>query len=200
MGEVERDWDEQLIKASDHLHYETWMLRLTAFQVTGLPTGPSSPVEDADDELSGLRTHTHTSHVDVSVYSSEAPYTPPSVSEEEAVLGNATLEAFAIHIRSLLDFFYLDREKAKPDDVLAEHYFSEPGDWIRDRPELSKSKIKEIKTRVAKEVAHLTYERNRIAEIEWDWPILEYKSVILDALEVFLQNVDNANLSDRWKS
>lgn len=47
-------------------------------------------------------------------------------------------------------------------------------------------------------VAHLTYERNSIDGIEWDWPTLEYKRLILSALDAFLANVDETNLSDRW--
>ena len=190
---------QELIRASDHLHYEIWMLRLTAYLVTGLPTGSSSASEDSGPSGADLHAFTHTTHFEVSLYSSNAPYSPPSEPENDAVLGNATLEAFAIHLRSLLDFFYLDAKKAWADDVLAEHYFSDPDEWRTVRPELPQTKIDEIKARVATEVAHLTYERNHIAEIEWNWPILEYKRVVLAALDAFLRRVDSAKLSDRWQ-
>jgi hypothetical protein len=42
-------------------------------------------------------------------------------------------DVFAIHLRTLLDFFY-PRGKARPTDVLARHFFEVPDRWQPDLP------------------------------------------------------------------
>jgi hypothetical protein len=190
---------EELIKASDHLHYEIWMLRLTAFLLSGVQTGSTSLEASEGEAGVPIHAYTHTTHLEVSVYSSNAPYTPPSPTEHEAVQGNAILESFAIHLRSLLDFFYIDASRAKPGDVLAEHYFPQPAEWHNAKPQLAPDEIARMKERVNKEIAHLTYERNRIAGIDWEWPIIQFKTHVIEALTVFLRRVDRSLLSVRWE-
>jgi hypothetical protein len=72
-------------------------------------------------------------------------------------LTNALLESFVIHVRALVDFFY-PPESAKSDDVIAGHFFDNPGEWERIRPQLSET-LKRGRARAHKEIAHLTYAR-----------------------------------------
>lgn len=45
---------------------------------------------------------------------------------------NAFLEAFVIHFRCTLAFFY--DSKPRPDDAVADDFFDKPADWERLRP------------------------------------------------------------------
>jgi hypothetical protein len=180
---------KKLIAASDHIAYEIWMLRLTAHLLTDLPTG-SPPGQITYKPV----THTHFS--EDPQYSSNAPITPPSKDEHKTVLGNSLLESFGVHFRALLDFFYLDH--SNDDDILAVQFFDSPDDWKEVRPNLTKMKIKSMKTRVNKEIAHLTYKRLSVSSISEEWPILEFKSHIMSARDAFDSHVDHSLLSERW--
>ena len=184
---------EELIEASDHLHYEVWMLRISSYQL-----------EKFADELpqgseSGLHAYTQTSHVTVSIYSSNAPVTPPSDSESKTAQINAHVESFAIHLRSLLDFFYLNPKKAHKEDVLAEHYFDNPQDWYEKRPVIPDDELANIKARVGTEIAHLSYKRLLLSDADKLWPFIDLKLYVLNALKEFLLLVDANLLSDHWK-
>ena len=182
-----------LLEASDHLNYEVWMLRLTSYRLAQV--AESSPAENGPF----LHTVTHTSHVEVSIYSSNAPITAPSEDEEHVARVNADIESFAIHLRALLDFFYMPPEKARSDDILAEHFFTDPQLWREARPQLSEQELAAIRERVGKEIAHLTYRRLFLTEPEKLWPFIDLKRTALDALEAFLENVDRSLLSERWR-
>lgn len=189
----------ELRKSSEHLLYEVWMLRLAAREVVDHPSGSINGNPWPDDG-SFPKPVAFTSHVE-HTYDSGVPYTQPSREEESALFGNALLESFAIHLRALLDFFYPNpNARKKKDDVRAAHFFQKPENWIAVRPELPDDEVKSIKTRVSKEIAHLTYRRNEISQVDSTWPILELKPHILRALKVFLNEVDRSLLSDRWES
>ena len=184
---------EELIEASDHLHYEIWMMRISSYQLEMYAK------EIAKSDTNGLTAYTHTSHVTISIYSSNAPITPPSNSESKTAEINAHVESFAIHLRSLLDFFYLDPKIAHKEDVLAEHYFDNPKDWYKVRPTISEGELISIKSRVGTEIAHLSYKRLLLSVADKLWPFIELKSYVLNALKEFLLMVDASLLSDRWK-
>jgi hypothetical protein len=74
---------------------------------------------------------------------------------------NAMVESFAARARLLIDFLY-GPKAPKADDTLAEHYVA--GDW--DPPELSE-RLADVREKVNKGVAHLTY--NRFLETK-GWP------------------------------
>ncbi len=180
----------KLIYASDHIEYEIWMLRLCAHLIVGFPSG-SSP------QRIPIKPVTHTHYVEEPVFSSNAPQKPPSPDEHRIVQGNALIESFAVHLRALLDFFYLESSK-NDDDILAVHFFNDPNVWEAAKPKLTPAELRAIKTRVKKEVAHLTYKRIAISSVEKDWPIIEYKTHVLDACEKFIECVDSSLLSERW--
>jgi hypothetical protein len=91
---------------------------------------------------------------------------------------NAMVESFASRARTLVEFLYR-RRSTWPSDVLAAHYVA--GDW--DPPELPDA-LKDVKARVDKGVAHLTYDRLDVTEEEKPW---SYGRIWLD-LSAMLRN------------
>src|SRR6266853_1327643 len=70
---------------------------------------------------------------------------------------NALLESFAIHCRSLFNFFYRDGKK---DDIVAEKFFDPQTNWASARPiETSLPHLQCAAKRTDKEIAHLTETR-----------------------------------------
>lgn len=148
-----------LKKASNHLFYEMWMLE----QLVDILDGRKIfiPVK--------LDSYTHTPSVtDISKSEENGPFTSDEECVDSSIVGlnNAIVEAFTIHTRALIDFFY---GKAQKDDVIAEHFFSPASIWIDARPQITDNEIKKIKTRVSKEVAHLTYIRQDNKGKKWSY-------------------------------
>ena len=85
------------------------------------------------------------------------------------------IEVFAIHLRCLINFFYPnERKKPHKTDVLASHFFSNDGEWVKIRPKLP-SRLELARRRIDKELAHLTV--NRMSGTSnpfkhWNIPIL----------------------------
>jgi hypothetical protein len=66
---------------------------------------------------------------------------------------NALVESFAVHVRGLVDCLYSDHPR--PDDVIAEDFFSDAALWLEIRPDPSAGLLR-AKKRAGKEIAHLT--------------------------------------------
>ena len=79
--------------------------------------------------------------------------TPP---EAAVVMHNAALEAFAIHLRNLLDFFYV--QKPRKTDVIAAMFY-DAGKLPADFPRKS-SMLITAHLQAHKELSHLTTERH----------------------------------------
>lgn len=189
------DDKNRLVAASDHLHYELWMLRLTAFMLRPESTGPPLGTSGGPGEA---RLVAYTHHAQFSEFTSNVsdPHLPED--EEEMATQNALLESFAIHLRQLLDFFYRT-SKVKQDDVLAMDYFAEnPELWSEAISELPEIDYQAIKDRVSQLVAHLTYKRDEILRTQRAWEVTEYKSHVLSVTRAFYASVDKSLLSDRW--
>ena len=114
---------------------------------------------------------------------------------DSGVINNAILESFTIHTRILLDFLYSNNPRS--DDVIAEDYFPEPAIWHNSRPHKSEL-IEMVHYRVGKEVAHLTYTRQKLDEESKKWPFLEIAHDIEKAIDCFLRNVSDNLLGERW--
>lgn len=112
-------------------------------------------------------------------------------------VGNAMLESFVIHVRSIMYFLY--SERPKPDDVIAENFFDEPVQWKKIRPNLS-SLLSNVKRRVGKEVVHLTYHRLNITPEAKQWNFIEITHEISNVMKVFLENVEQEKLGEKWKN
>lgn len=79
---------------------------------------------------------------------------------------NAFLESFTTHARAILHFF--DPIGAKPDDALAEHFYSPPDLWATVRGPTS-LEMSGLRRRASKEIVHLTYRRIDIPNNEKVW-------------------------------
>src|SRR5205809_3763006 len=91
-------------------------------------------------------------------------------SAPSTTLKNCAIESFALHARNLIDFFYTP--PAKADDVVAAHFFTDPGAWDSHRPACPAA-LGDAKGRANKEVSHLTYGRLLVAPDKKQWPVDE---------------------------
>ena len=114
---------------------------------------------------------------------------------KQTILSNILLESMTLRIRILLHFFY--PEKAQKDDILAEHFFDIPYDWIKVRGDMP-NVLKEVKLRVGKEIAHLTYERQNITYEEKKWNFKELLVAIDKLTNIFLEHVPKDKLDSNY--
>ena len=85
---------------------------------------------------------------------------PPPYIPVTGFFSNSRTEAFALHLRNLIEFLFPDRWWQR-DDVKAHHFLasrSAYADWIKVRPRLS-ALLTKAKGRADVEVAHLTKHR-----------------------------------------
>jgi hypothetical protein len=94
---------------------------------------------------------------------------------------NAYLEALTIHVRALLNFLLSDGKK---DDMLASHFVSDNAAYKRDLGELSPA-LKDLRGRINKHVAHITYTRETIAPEERLWDTHAIFSELAQLVQVF---------------
>jgi hypothetical protein len=111
-------------------------------------------------------------------------------------LHNALIESFVIHVRALIDFLYPNRPKA--DAVIAADFFNTQKEWDKLRPDQSKI-LKKAKRRAHKEVAHLSYDRQKVTMEEKGWNFLEISLEIQEVMKIFLTNINKNILGSCWK-
>ena len=111
-------------------------------------------------------------------------------------LNNALLESFAIHVRALIHFFF--DCGGQRDDVLAIHFFSTPDDWTSVAPPLTKV-LQQAKKRADKEVAHLTYSRQKVTPEKKPWQFMPIFNDLQKAVEAFIECVPQDLLGERWE-
>ena len=110
-------------------------------------------------------------------------------------LHNALINSFAIHARNLIDFLYKAKAEVKSDMIIAEHYFSDPEKWKTIRSEKTND-LKHAKIRCDKQVAHLTYTRQR----KENWNFAAIAREIFALISVFLDNIDHGLLGEHCQS
>lgn len=91
------------------------------------------------------------------------------------------LEAFLIHVRILVDFFYVD--STNKDDMIAQDFLPSSTDWASIRPAFPVD-LDELRTAINKLLAHLTYSRKRYAEEDWRWNVI-LRSHLLQTAKTF---------------
>ena len=116
-----------------------------------------------------------------------------SFSDREAE--SAIIEAVVIHAGVLLHFFFPARPKA--DDVLAEHFFDPPETWVNLRGSMP-DVLSSLRHRRNKQIAHLTYARNRFPREELLWDIGGIHRALEALVNVFLDNVDPFSICQPW--
>lgn len=114
----------------------------------------------------------------------------------KVLVNNLAVESFAVHLRSLIDFFYSPEYKHNT-DVYAEDFFSDQNKWTSIRPPLSIALITARK-RADKEVKHITIERVAgSTDSRKIWKIGELISEIVILFEVFIENASNNKLDKK---
>ena len=111
------------------------------------------------------------------------------------VMANALLESFAIHVRALIHFFYADSRQR--DDVLAEDFFEDPSAWRSSRPAKT-SVLTSAKKRADKEVAHLTYSRQKVTPDKKPWHYIPIYDDLQATIAAFFNLVPGRLLGERW--
>jgi hypothetical protein len=85
----------------------------------------------------------------------------------DLVTRNAHVESFAIHARTLLEFFYRKEPDPRfPDDAFAGDFFDDPDEWKRLRPPKT-ALLSDAWTRVGTDLAHLSYARLDRGDKSW---------------------------------
>lgn len=114
----------------------------------------------------------------------------------ERALASAAREAFAIHLRVVMDFLYVDAPRF--DDVVAADFLRDCGDWKRLRPPLTEA-LARARARVAREVGRLTYLRLNHAPDTTPWAYRDISRDLSNAFGIFLGHVPAERLDDRWR-
>lgn len=116
--------------------------------------------------------------------------------DSNTVKNNAIIESFGIHARVLLDFLY--KTTGLPDDTLAVDFFDDPTEWKKNIEEKSEV-LDNLKTRVGKEIAHLTYKRLEVTPEEKDWDRPQIGEEINEIFKKFLELVSEDKICDKLK-
>ena len=99
---------------------------------------------------------------------------------------NMATEVCVLHLRNLIDFFYLN--SPKPDDVVAESYVSA---WKAMCPPITTG-LETARVRANKEMAHLTTKRIAGSHKDKEWDFGAISSELRPAVMEFLNHVDAA--------
>ncbi len=162
--------DEELRAASKHLGYEVDMFLEAAAELQRMKEHPTWATTYA---------------------STESGFVPEEAAD--TATWNALLESFLIHARVLFDFLYASDPRR--DDVTAEHYAA---GWEGKRPGASQNLL-ELKRRVNKEVAHISYVRlERPTEAEKHWEFAQIAKEMCQLLLAFLANAKPSCLDEQW--
>jgi hypothetical protein len=150
-------------------------------------------------ELKGVSNHLR---YEVNMLLSSATGLASGVFGEKNTVANALLEAFVLHLRTIMDFLYPRGRRVKDDDVLASDFFDSAVQWckIRDKQvgkELRRS-LENARDRADKEMAHLTYSRLKVTSAEKGWPYIKIANEVRKAIRVFIDNVPKEKLSTDW--
>lgn len=103
-------------------------------------------------------------------------------------LNMALIESFIIHLRNIIDFFYIH---PKDDDIIAEFYYP---NWENNRPKKSEL-LRNSKIRANKELAHLTTLRKNGIPKEKSWDIKRLRKEINGLFNEFFEGADSDLIS-----
>lgn len=105
---------------------------------------------------------------------------------------NLALEGFLLHTRGLIEFFFLPPVKKYKDDARASEFVI---NWDTLKPTYIQ-KMKTIKNRIDKELAHLTWKRKNSNNSEKLWAYGEIYNKMFETLKTFLKELPN-NLKEK---
>lgn len=185
---------DELQKASNRVFYDYWMLDElgSALERELTPVDQQTPADQSR--------FLNSTGITITTYLKR---------DSNAIINNACIEAFGIHARALLDFFYglefLEADaafhhrkfKRRDDDVFAEDFFGEPDDWRSARLPLP-SDLEPIRIQVNKQIAHITYEGAQVEPKAKRWLFGHIREIIRPAYDVFRANAIREGLGERW--
>jgi len=108
-------------------------------------------------------------------------------------MNNVLIEGFAVHLRNVIDFLYLDNPK-KTDVVAAD--FCPPGTWVTVRPSISVT-LQSARVRANKEIAHLTTERIAGSAPGKAWPFNSLAGELRPILQLVAKHAVSGRLGSR---
>lgn len=111
------------------------------------------------------------------------------IAQNSDIAGNLKAECFALHLRNLMDFFYLDSPRS--DDVIAADYVT---NWPTIRPALTPT-LDRARIRANKEMAHLTTSRITGTPKEKEWNMSAIRNDLKPVVADFLGSADMAAIS-----
>jgi len=104
------------------------------------------------------------------------------LTSKDQLFVNILLESFSIHSRNLFDFLY-PKSKSKNDDILVYDYIQ-----FKKLYNINKTKKKELNfiiRKANKQVAHLTYSRNKFGTKNKPWPFVSIGNKMRKSLIAF---------------
>jgi hypothetical protein len=111
--------------------------------------------------------------------------------KDDLVVENALLESLGVHSRNLIDFLWLDKPM-KDTDAIASDYVDH---W--KAPAMSE-RLSQVKSRVGKEMVHLSYNRLDVPEDEKGWQVLGIGPEIIGAFSKFATEVSLNCVPEGW--
>ncbi|MFA6475791.1 MAG: hypothetical protein WCV68_00070 [Candidatus Paceibacterota bacterium] len=84
---------------------------------------------------------------------------------------NLLLESLSAHTRTLIEFFYDDKDEKYPNDLVAQDLLPNTINWKTERPQITEL-LKEARNKADKQVAHLSLWRIKIERDNkkaWNW-------------------------------
>jgi hypothetical protein len=96
------------------------------------------------------------------------------------------VEAYALHLRNLIEFLY---DKPEKNHIRATHYFSDPERW-RSIAGKRSATLGKAQGQASEQVNHLTYGRVGLTQEEKGWLIGELSLEIVGVLAKFLKHAD----------
>jgi hypothetical protein len=108
---------------------------------------------------------------------------------------NAEVEAFAMHLRQLIEFFWIEKPQTEARrNAFAADYF-QPGRWERLRPQRPQALGRAFHKSIGWGAAHLTYDRADATGNDAWWGVRPHVLPLARAAECFIQNVDPDELA-----
>lgn len=101
---------------------------------------------------------------------------------------NILLDAFVVHARNLFDFFYPKRH-SKPDDMVVTDYL--PKLKVFNVGKTKKRDLLFVVRKADKQVAHLTYARNRYNQKTKSWSFVDIGRKMHKTLSAFYNTLPN---------
>lgn len=149
-----------------------------------------------------LQAVSHHLHYEVWMLQSTANGLGSGVFGWKNTIANSLLEAFALHLRVVIDFLYPRGRGLKDDDVLASDFFDSPEQWCKIRDghinKESRKALMDARDRADKEMAHLTYSRLKVTETQKNWYFVKIADEAQAAIKVFTENVSKERLGPEW--